>query len=162
MTTRGATSGGWLACLRLYVGLIPAMHLVWEVLQLPLYTIWTTDTIHEIAFAVIHCTAGDLIIAVCCLVAALLVAGEGDWPWRRFGSIAILAVAAGIAYTGFSEWLNVEVRKSWAYSEWMPIISILDARIGVSPLLQWLVVPSAALVIVRARTSAQDRQSPPP
>ena len=44
----------------------------------------------------------------------------------------------------FSEWLNVVVRASWAYSEWMPVIALAGQKFGLSPLLQWIVVPAAA------------------
>ncbi len=30
----------------------------------------------------------------------------------------------GLVYAGFSEWLNVSVRRSWSYSELMPVIPI--------------------------------------
>ena len=42
----------------------------------------------------------------------------------------------------FSEWLNTEIRGSWAYSELMPVVPVLDA--GLSPLAQWIVIPIAA------------------
>jgi hypothetical protein len=45
-------------------------------------------------------------------------------------------------YTVFSEWLNTEVRGSWAYSEFMPVLPVIDA--GLSPLAQWIIIPFAA------------------
>jgi hypothetical protein len=47
------------------------------------------------------------------------------------------------------------VRASWAYSDWMPVIPIAGLSIGLSPLLQWIVVPAAAFAITRARTNKQ-------
>src|SRR3981081_1182699 len=41
------------------------------------------------------------------------------------------------------------LRAAWAYSEWMPIVSIADPKIGLSPLLQWIAVPSAAFAVMR-------------
>ena len=151
---RRSRVGGWLPAMRLYLVLNLAWHLLWEVLQLPLYTIWQTGTPAELAFAVLHCTVGDLLIALSCLLGAVLVAGSPDWPHGSFARVAAIALAAGVAYTGFSEWLNVEVRKAWAYSEWMPIVPILGARIGLSPLLQWLVVPVAAFAVTHGWTVA--------
>ena len=49
----------------------------------------------------------------------------------------------GVSYTMFSEWLNIVVRKSWAYSELVPMIPGIDA--GLSPLAQWVVIPLAGL-----------------
>ena len=60
----GSEQGAWLLSLRAYFGLILVGNLIWETLQLPLYTIWTAGTPSERAFAVLHCTLGDLLIAV--------------------------------------------------------------------------------------------------
>jgi hypothetical protein len=53
------------------------LNLAWEIAQLPLYTIWWTDPGPRIAFAVLHCTAGDLMIGAASLAAALLFVGRG-------------------------------------------------------------------------------------
>jgi hypothetical protein len=58
--------------------------------------------------------------------------------------VAVTAIALGVGYAGFSEWMNVYVRRSWAYSELMPAVPVAGYRIGLSPLLQWIVVPAAA------------------
>ena len=123
---------------------------MWETLQLPLYTIWTTGTVGEQAFAVVHCTGGDLLIALSSLVGALLLVGTREWPGRGFERVALLAIAIGIAYTGFSEWLNVSVRRSWAYSDWMPAVPLGQVRIGLSPLAQWIVIPTLGFWAVRS------------
>lgn len=134
----------WLRALRVYLGVTVLANLAWETLQLPLYTIWTTGTLGERAFAVVHCIGGDVLIALSSLVASLVVIGSPDWPRQRFWHVAVVAIVIGLAYTGFSEWLNVSMRKSWAYSEWMPVIP-LAGGIGMSPVLQWIVVPSLSL-----------------
>ena len=43
-----------------------ALKLVCEVLQLPLYTIGRTGSLPQLVFALLHCTAGDALIAVAC------------------------------------------------------------------------------------------------
>ncbi len=55
----------------------------------------------------------------------------------------------GLSYTAYSEWFNVYVRKARAYSASMPTLSIGDIKLGLSPLLQWLIVPIVALASVR-------------
>ena len=55
--------------------------------------------------------------------------------------VMLLTVIFGLAYTLFSEWFNIEVRETWAYSDLMPVIPIIDA--GLSPVLQWIVIPLA-------------------
>lgn len=118
-------------------------HLAWETLQLPLYTIWFEGTTAQIAFAVAHCTVGDVMIAAATLAPALLAFGRG-WPSDQtaFRNVILSAVALGVSYTVFSEWLNVNVRGSWNYSSWMPRLPLLGT--GLSPVLQWIVIPTLA------------------
>jgi hypothetical protein len=126
------------------------------------YTIWTTGTAREQALAVVHCTGGDMLIAAASLLAALLLIGTREWPARGFGRVAVVAIILGVAYTAFSEWLNVSVRGSWAYSEWMPVIPLGSARIGLSPLAQWIIVPAAAFLASRKTGRQLPDWSPTP
>lgn len=139
----------WLRALKVYLGVVATGNLVWEGMHLPLYTIWTSGTVDERAFAVLHCTGGDILIGVAALIGALLVVGVPEWPAGGFSRVALLTITLGVAYTGFSEWLNVSVRRSWAYSEWMPTIALGPMRIGISPLAQWIVVPVVGFWAVR-------------
>ena len=144
--------GRWLTALRVYLGFVLVANLAWEVVQLPLYTIWTAGTAGEIAFAVIHCTGGDLLIATASLVGALLVFGRLTWPRERYVAVAGAAVTAGVAYTIFSEWLNTKVRGSWAYSELMPTLPLFD--VGLSPVAQWVLIPTTGFWLARRSATA--------
>jgi hypothetical protein len=92
----------------IYLRLSAIAHL--ETLQLPPYTIWTSGTLWEIAFAVVHCTVGDIMIAA-------ILAGR-YWPWPRsdWKQAAALTTIFGVSYTAYSEWFNVYLRHAWAYS----------------------------------------------
>ena len=68
----------WLAAIRRYLVAAVAGHLAWEVAQLPLYTLWHTASPRLIAWAVLHCTAGDLAIAAVALTLALATVGTAD------------------------------------------------------------------------------------
>lgn len=146
-------SASWLAVLRRYFAFAIPAHLAWEVAQLPLYTIWSADPPGKIAFAVVHCTGGDALITTPSLLAALLLCGNQRWPDERYIAVAAPAVIAGVAYTIFSEWHNTEVRNSWAYSSLMPTLRAIGT--GLSPLLQWFVIPIAAFWWARPRQTAQ-------
>lgn len=140
----------WLSAFRLYLSVTAVASLAWEVAQLPLYTLWRTGSAREVAIAIAHCTAGDLVIAASALMTALALAGHRDWPVRRFRPVVALTLAIGFAYTGYSEWLNTAVLMRWTYSDLMPIVPVLN--LGLSPLLQWIVIPTATLTVVE-RTS---------
>ena len=138
----------WLLALRRYLGATASGHFAWEILQLPLYTIWDEGKAGEIAFAVAHCTGGDVLIALSSLTAALIVLGNPGWPSVRFREVAAMTLLVGLTYTFYSEWFNVSVRGTWAYSTAMPTIPLLGT--GLTPTLQWVVVPLVALVAARS------------
>ncbi len=143
-------NSAWLSVLRRYVLFLAPAHLAWEAVQLPLYTLWREGAPRELVIAVVHCTGGDLLIAVAALVLALLPAGRG-WPEERraYIRVAALTVVFGVLYTIFSEWLNVVIRQTWAYAEIMPVVPGLGT--GLSPLVQWIAIPLAAFRFARPR-----------
>ena len=137
-----AVTVDWLAALRAYLLGAASLDLLWEAAHLPLYEIGQTGTMGQMAFAVAHCTMGDVLIALASLAAGLVIVGERAWPGRGFARVAALSIVIGLAYTVFSEYRNVEVLHSWAYSSLMPRLPPLGT--GLSPVLQWMVVPTAA------------------
>ncbi len=139
----------WRFLLALYAPALAVLSLAWELLQLPLYTLWQEAPPRTIAYAVLHCTAGDVLIGACALLAALVAtrAGAyGRWHWRRIG---VIAVGIGIAYTALSEWQNALLLGNWTYAPEMPVLPLVP--IGLAPLLQWTLVPPAALLLARRR-----------
>lgn len=138
----------WLATLRRYTLASALGHIAWETFQLPLYTIWFESTPSQIALAVVHCTVGDMLIASAAIFAALIAFGH-EWPTKRttYRNVALAAILLGAVATVFSEWLNVNLWRTWAYSPWMPQVPLLG--IGLSPLIQWLVVPPMAFLWAR-------------
>jgi hypothetical protein len=135
----------WLRTLRRYLAFALLANLAWEFAHLPLYTIWKTASPVELASAAAHCTLGDMIIAAMALVLGVLLVGDSRWPQARYLEVAAVTTGAGVVYTIFSEWLNLVVQANWAYAPEMPVIPLLG--IGLSPLLQWLLIPPLALWI---------------
>ena len=106
----------WPQALRRYLGVSIVGNLVWEILQLPLYTLWTTGTRKQQAFAVVHCTVGDAMIAGLSLLVALALFARTTWPSAGVTRVYAAGLAFGVGYTIYSEWLNTGVRGSWAFS----------------------------------------------
>jgi hypothetical protein len=125
-------------------------NLVWEALHLPLYTLWKTGTASYLAFVVLYCSVGDFMIATLTLFIAVFLSGRG-WPLRNYGRVALLTILFGLAYTVFSEWLNISVRGGWAYAAAMPVVPVLGT--GLSPILQWIALPAASLIWARQETT---------
>jgi hypothetical protein len=132
----------WLRALRRYMAGVVLVNLVWEFAHMPLYTLWETGTASEIAFAALHCTGGDILIALASVMLALCLAGQASWPLSGNRPVIAITVILGLSYTLFSEWLNIEIRQSWAYRDIMPVIPLVDA--GLSPVLQWILAPLTA------------------
>lgn len=121
------------------------LHLAWEIWHVRWYTLWQEASTGVIAYSVLHCTAGDALIAGAAFLIAAVATRRGDWP-RRAGRRGLpILLASGLAYTAASEWVNVYRLQRWAYTSDMPLI----AGIGVTPLVQWLIVPLAAFWIYR-------------
>ena len=159
MSTAPGRPSDWPRALRRYLGVSLTAHLLWEVVQLPLYTIWTTGTGKQQAFAVLHCTAGDAMIAGLSLLVALAVFACRTWPSAGVWRVYLASLTIGVVYTIYSEWLNTSVRGSWAYSDLMPVVPLIGT--GLTPLLQWFVIPTVALWIAIGRAPWIDEESKP-
>lgn len=125
------------------------LNLAWEAVHVRLYTLWDEANAAYIAFSVVHCTLGDVLIGGLALMLSLIFLRQPAAAHWRWGKIAALTVVLGVAYTAFSEWMNLTILRSWAYAETMPTVALGDMEIGLSPLLQWIVLPPLALSLAR-------------
>lgn len=133
----------WLTAFRRYLPAMALGNLLWETLQLPLYTLWRTDPPAQLAFAVFHCTLGDVVIGTVALVLALALFGNRRWPEEGRRSVMLAALLLGAGYTVYSEYVNTALRQSWAYADAMPRLPILGT--GLAPLAQWILLPPILL-----------------
>ena len=145
-------SSGWLSFWRRYLVASALLHFAWEWVQLPLYTVWFDESFARLAFVVAHCTAGDVAIATVAMGLSLAMFADKRWPAVGLKRVALGAVAFGVAYTVYSEWLNTVVREEWAYTAAMPTVPPYGT--GLAPLLQWFVVPILAVLYARGRRLA--------
>ena len=145
-------SESWSFILRRYLPRLALCSLAWEIVQLPLYTIWEEARPGWIAFAVLHCTAGDVLIGAAALALALILCRAGkpaDWPATRIGTVMVLLA---VSYSLISERINI-AQGNWAYSSRMPVLPWVE--VGISPLLQWVVVPLVAFLWANRRLGAR-------
>jgi hypothetical protein len=150
-------SGRWLQAARLYLFVIVIGNMLWEAAQFPLYTIWYDGTRSHMILALVHGTLGDLFISAAALMTSLAIFGHPRWPACAFWRVGTPTVVIGLAYTVYSEWVNVVVRHTWAYTELMPTLPPLGT--GLSPLLEWAVVPLLALLLTQRNVASEAIES---
>ena len=121
----------------LWSALAFVLNLMWEIAEVRLYTIWAATDGTSVAWALLHCSLGDVVIALAMFALAGIVLWRSDWlassPWTGGAIVAIGAMG----FTAWSEWYNVYRVGNWGYTSSMPMIF----GIGLSPLLQWLILP---------------------
>jgi hypothetical protein len=150
----------WRLIAHRYLPWFAVLNLAWEAAHVRLYTLWNEAEPAYIAFSVVHCTLGDVLIGTCALLLALILGREASVAEWRWGRIAILTMILGVGYTVFSEWMNITILRSWTYSEAMPRLKLAGIDIGLSPLLQWLLLPPLALRLARRVTRLVPQRMP--
>lgn len=128
-----------------YFAVLAVGNLLWEFAQMPLYTLWRTGSAREIAFAAVHCTGGDLVVAGASLAGGLLLFGAAGWPRIRFLPVAGATVVLGLGLAVLVEQVAV-AWGVWTYSDLMPVLPGLGT--GLAPLAQWVAVPLLAFAAV--------------
>lgn len=120
-------------------------HYVWEMGQAGLFKDFAGVSFLRHALICLLASFGDLAIAVAAYFVTAAVfrqpawAIQDNWHWP-----ALLWVALGLVVAvAIERWSLAERR--WAYSPAMPTLF----GIGVTPLLQWIVVPLATLIVFR-------------
>ena len=139
---------GVMAATGLWSALAFVLNLTWEIAQVRLYTIWAAADGATVAWALLHCTLGDVLIALAMFALAGCVLWCADWPASHPWTGGAIVVIGALAYTIGSEWYNVYRAGNWGYTADMPMIF----GIGLAPLLQWLVLPSVMVGAYRRLT----------
>ncbi len=129
------------------------LSVVWEFLQSPFYTDTFEASWGAIVFNRLRCAGGDVLILLAAFWLVSLGWGRGWIDAGGWTPVSVFLVI-GIAYTTYSEHVNVHLVERWAYSRWMPTI----AGIGLIPLVQWVVVPILSALYVRKRNRQQRRK----
>ncbi len=131
------TATRMIANVGLWSALAFVLNLIWEIAHVRLYTIWGAGDGVSVAWAVFHCSLGDVLIALTMFALAGIALRRADWPAWRPWTGGVIVVIGAIAFTVWSEWYNVYRAGNWGYMASMPMIF----GIGLSPLLQWLILP---------------------
>jgi len=133
-------------CVAWWAALSVVLELAWESAHVRLYTLWSDPDRWYVARAVLHCTLGDVVIGTTAYGLAAWLLRRVNWPIHRPWLGTAIVIAATTLFTVWSEWNNVFRLRSWAYTPQMPIVF----GIGLTPLLQWVLLPPLMVVLTRA------------
>jgi hypothetical protein len=130
-----------------------ALHFGWEISQMPLYSFTGVSAGDYQAFVKAHWIAaakdGLITVALYFLVAIFLQ----NMAWgRRFSNRRIVFLLSfGFLWAVAMEYHAVFVRHAWSYAKAMPLLPGIG--LGISPILQMMVVPLIAIILVRRQLS---------
>jgi len=123
------------------------LNLPWELAQVPLFA-GMPSARHWAAILVCgRATLGDAVIALVAFWGVALAGGGRAWVLAPTPGLVGGFMAVGVLVTIGMERLATRVLGRWAYAEAMPVIPLLE--VGLSPMLQWVVLPPLIVWFVR-------------
>ena len=126
----------------------------WEFLQVPLFKQMPQAPHWDAVKACSRAAAGDAVIALAAYGFVALLRQDRNWVVRG-------TRAATLSFTVFGVLITVAIERlalsglwveRWAYSSLMPVVPGLG--VGLSPLMQWLVLPPLVLWLVRRQLAS--------
>lgn len=119
----------------------------WEMLQAPFFAgmpeMRHWDAVRECSWA----TLGDAALLVVAFWAGAAVQRTRTWLLHPRAPAIAAFLATGLLATIALEWLATNAWDRWQYAARMPTLPVLGT--GLTPLLQWLVLPLLLLWLVR-------------
>jgi hypothetical protein len=123
------------------------LHFVWEFVQAPTYAGMIEMNHWGGIKLCMSATFGDVGFALVAFGLTSLAARTRQWFLRPAAWQYLMYLGIGIGLTVGFEYYYTQVSLRWTYSELMPLVPPFGT--GLSPLLQWLVVPTVVLWITR-------------
>ena len=123
------------------------LHFVWEFVQAPTYAGMIEMNHWDGIKLCMSATFGDVGFALVAFGLTGLAARTRQWFLRPAAWQYLMYLGIGIGLTVGFEYYYTQVSLRWTYSELMPLVPPFGT--GLSPLLQWLVVPTVVLWITR-------------
>lgn len=115
------------------------LHFVWEYIQAPIYAGMIEMNHWDGIKLCTSATFGDVGFALTAFWVTSLTARSRQWIFDPSARQVLLFLGVGIALTISFEYYYTTISLRWTYSELMPRVPPFGT--GLSPLLQWLVIP---------------------
>lgn len=120
----------------------------WELLQVPFYRGMAEASHWPATLSCLRAAAGDVVLLSAAYGLVALRAGR-RWLVTPTPERVGLFLLAGLLSAGIVELASVHVWSRWAYAPAMPVV----LGMGLAPLLQWVLLPPLALLLVRRHLS---------
>jgi hypothetical protein len=132
------------------------LNTAWEFVQCPLlYDMWTWG-FGRAALWMWGAILGDVVIVMGVAYLAFLIVGTRHMvPPDRKGWTALLAV--GVVASVSLEWM-AKVLDLWSYSALMPTFSLFDYTVGLSPVLQVMLLPTLSVYLATRNRKEKTRE----
>lgn len=122
-------------------------HLAWEVAHSPLFSSMQAMPFAQALRACVRATFGDVALGLGSYLVVAACMRDARWAASpRALSLAALSALGVLATIGLE--MHAIANGRWAYAEAMPRLPVLD--VGLTPLLQWVVVPPLSVLMTRA------------
>ncbi len=131
------------------------LNFFWEVVQTYFYTL-KDSPFSEMLYGWFHCTLGDVIVTIGSFWLVSAASHNRKWLLELNPLNFVGFIMVGVVYAVLSEWANVQLFKSWGYNQSMPIIPWV--QMGLTPLLQWIVIPPIVILLVRHHLLSDQEQ----
>ena len=134
------------------------LNFAWEILQARLYIGMAEMPHAQVTKACLQATVGDAVIMLLAYGAVASIARSRCWIVAARAWQLALFIAIGVSITAVIEWLATSGHwiGNWNYLPTMPLVP--GTRIGLAPLLQWVVLPLLTVWFVR-RQLARDQET---
>jgi hypothetical protein len=123
------------------------LHFVWEFIQAPTYAGMVEMNHWDGIKLCTAATFGDVGFALTAFWVTSLVARSRRWIFEPSALQLLVFLGVGIALTVGFEYYYTTISLRWTYSDLMPRVPPFGT--GLSPLLQWIVIPLLVVWFVR-------------
>ncbi len=124
-----------------------AFHFIWEFIQVPTYAGMAELDHWQGVLVCTQATFGDVGIALVAFWTTSISVRARQWIRALELKPLGIYVLTGIAITIALEYIYTQITHRWTYSDLMPLVPPLGT--GLSPLLQWVIVPLLVVFVVR-------------
>lgn len=147
-------SGRWLKSSATNLAFVAfLLHFVWEFLHVPLFADMPDMAHWDAVRFCARAALGDVVITLAAFWMVALVYQDRHWILAPPKAAIAGFIAVGVVITVALEWHATAIADRWQYGDLMPTLPVLGT--GLSPLMQWILVPPLAVWIARRQILGQ-------